>query len=350
MPNPKFSIEHTAPETVLDHMLDVGPARTLRRRTLLASAAAAPLVMSGLARAQDRWPSRPVTIISPYNPGGTNDIVARLVADRLQRTLGQPFIVENRAGAAGVVGVQYVMKAKPDGYTLLSGNNGALVIQAAGRVNGPYDPTRQLTPIMRVVEAMQFISVSGDLPVNNVGELIAYAKQRPGQLNYSSAGTGSFGHFLMAYFMQLTGTDMVHVPSKGSAAALTELMAHRIQLLMDPISLSQASDKRIRILATLNPQRLEAYPQFPTMKESGGPEIDLGGWFGVHGPAGLSPEIVERISSVGRAMQTDPEARKIFSTAGLVSAFSEPSAFGELVRADMERVADIRNRAKIQLD
>lgn len=322
----------------------------LRRRTVLAAAFATPLAGVRPAFAEEPWPSRPVTMVSPYNPGGTNDTVARLMADRLQKALGQPFIVENRAGAAGIVGAQSVMRAKPDGYTLLAGNSGGLVIQSAGRVPSPYDPLKQLTPIMKVVDAMQFIAVSGDLPVKNVGELVAYAKKNPGKLNFSSAGIGSFGHFLVEYLMLQTGIEMVHVPAKGSAAALTEMLAHRINVMIDPQVLSQASDNRIRILATLSLTRLEAYPQYPTMKEAGGPELDLTGWFGLEGPAGLPQPIVDKIATVGRALQHDVEARKIFVTAGLVPSFLEGRAFSDHIRNDLKRVADIRARTNIKLD
>lgn len=321
----------------------------LRRRSLLAAAAAAPLLATHSARGQDKWPSRPVTIISPYNPGGTNDVVARLVADRLQKALGQPFVVENKPGAAGIVGTQLVMRAKPDGYTLLSGNNGALIIQSAGRENPVFDPVKQLTPLIKVVDAAQFIGISSELPVRSITELIAHAKKNPGKLNFSSAGIGSFGHFMAEYLKMVTDTDMVHIPGKGSAAALTEMMAGRIQVMIDPLVLSQLSDSRIRVLCTLNSKRFEAYPQIPTITEAGGPALDLTGWFGLLGPAGMATEVVEKITAVGKDIVNDPEARKIFVTAGLVPSLHAGKAFADLMAADMKKVADIRVRAKIEL-
>lgn len=299
--------------------------------------------------AQAAWPSRPVVIVSPYSPGGTNDVVARLVADRLQKATGQPFVVENRAGAAGVLGVQSVIRAKPDGYTLLSSNNGCIVIQAAGRNPSPYDPEKQLTPVMKVADAMQFIAVSSDLPVKTVGDLIALAKSKPGTLNFTSSGVGSFGHFMGEYLKLKAGIDMVHVPSKGSAAGVTELMAHRIQVMIDPQVLSQASDHRIRILASVSPRRLTAYPDYPTLEESGGPSLDLSGWFGLHGPAGLPPDVVLRLEAVGQKMQDDEEVQKIFQSAGLMSSFSRQQPFGALIQNDLKRVAEIRERAGIQI-
>ena len=325
------------------------PPAGLRRRSLMAAAAAAPFV----ARAQslgDRWPSRQVTLISPYNPGGTNDTVARLAADRLQKALGQPFVVENRPGAAGVVGTQAVIRAKPDGYTLLAGNNGVLVIQSAGRVPAPYDPLTQLTPVVKLVDAAQFISISGDLPAKTITEFIALAKSQPGKLNFSSAGVGSFGHFLGEYLKMVAGIDIVHIPAKGSAAALTELMAGRIQMMIDPLPLTQISDPRVRVLATLNSRRFEGYPQIPTMKEAGGPEMDLHGWFGLAGPAGLPQEVVDKIGAVCRTLPSDPEVRKIWVGAGVTPSVVEGQAFREILRSDLARTAEIRSRAKIQID
>lgn len=324
------------------------PTPRMRRRTLLAAAAVAPFAAP--SQAQDAWPSRPVTIVSPYAPGGTNDTVARLVADRLQKALGQPFVVDNKPGAAGIVGAKLVMGAKPDGYTLLAGNNGGLIVQAAGRLPSPYDPATQLTPIMKVATAMQFISVSSDLPVRTIGELIAHARKNPGKLNFSSAGVGSFGHFLAEYLQMLAGIELVHVPARGSAAALTEMMAHRVHMMIDPLPLTQAADNRIRILCTVSPQRYEAYPQYPTIRESGGPDLDLTGWFGLQGPTGLPPDVVSRIVAVGRTLDSDAEARKTLTTGGLIAAHLSGPAFLEQIQGDLKKVADIRARARIVIE
>lgn len=321
---------------------------SINRRTLLA-AAAVPLLASRPILAQDRWPSRAVTIVSPYNPGGTNDVVARLLADRLQKALGQPFVVENRPGAAGVVGTQTVIRAKPDGYTLLSGNNGALIIQTAGRETPPFDPVKQLTPIVKLVDASQFLAISSEIPARTMAEFIAFIKKNPGKYNYSSSGVGSFGHFMVEYLKMVTGIDIVHVPAKGSSAALVEMMAGRIQMMIDPQVLSQISDSRIRVLATLNAKRVESYPQLPTIVESGGPALDLTGWFGLVGPAGLPAEVVDRIAAVSRDLVLDPEARKMLSGSGLEPSVLSGKPFGDLMVGDLKKVTEIRVRAKIDL-
>lgn len=322
-----------------------------RRSRWLVPLALATLLLGLAPQAQAQsWPSRAVTIISPYNPGGTNDVVARVVAERLQRALGQPFVVENRAGAAGIVGSTAVMRAPADGYTLLAGNNGALVVQSVVKEPAPYNPATAFTPIAKIADSPNFIGVSADVPVKTVGELIAYAKQRPGQLNYSSSGSGSFGNFLAEYFKQQTGTFIVHIPSRGSAQALNEMLAGRIQLMIDPVVLQQRSSGRVRVLATTNDKRLELQPDIPTVQESGGPAMQIVGWFGLVGPANLPREVTDKIEGALRGLETDPEARKAFAAAGLIPALRFGNAFGDIVRQDMKLYSEVQKRARIVVE
>lgn len=321
----------------------------LNRRHVVAGAAATALLGVPALRAQEAWPNRTVTIVSPYPPGGTNDTVGRLVAEHLTRALGQSFIIDNRPGAAGVVGAATVVRAKPDGYTLLAGNNGAMIVQPVVKTPSPYDPVTQFTAIMKFVDAGQFIGVNADLPVKNVSELIALAKREPGKLNYSSSGIGSFGQFCGEYFKLLAGIDMVHIPSKGSAAAITELISGRIQVMIDPLVLSQISSGRVRVLATLNRERFVSYPQIPTIKESGGPDIDITGWFGLAGPAGLPQEIVRKIESACRNLMNE-EVSKTLVGAGLKPNLLDSAAFSALVAADVKRYTDIKTRAHMQVE
>ncbi|WP_421954748.1 Bug family tripartite tricarboxylate transporter substrate binding protein [Polaromonas sp.] len=296
------------------------------------------------------WPSRPVTIISPYAPGGTNDVVARLMADRLQKVFGQPFIVENRAGAAGIVGSTAVMRAAPDGYTLLSANNGSLVVQSVVKTPSPYDPATAFTPLVKVADAPNYVGVSSDLPVHTVGEFVALAKREPGKFNYSSSGSGSFGNFMGEYFKLQTGTDIVHIPGKSSASALTEMMAGRIQLMIDPQVLQQRNGSKIRVLATTQGSRVEAYPDLPTIRESGGPELNIVGWFGLFGPANLPREVVEKIEAAARSILADPEARKTLAVAGLVPSPVYSVQFGAMIRDDVKRYQDIKTRSKMVIE
>jgi tripartite-type tricarboxylate transporter receptor subunit TctC len=296
------------------------------------------------------WPTRQVTIISPYAPGGTNDVVARLLADRFQKAFGQPFVVENRVGAAGIIGSTLVAKAAPDGYTLLSGNNGALIVQSVVKSPSPYDPSTAFTPLVKVADAPNYIGISSEVAAQTVGELITLAKREPGKLNYSSAGSGSFGNFMGEYFKLLTGTDIVHIPGKSSGPALTEMMAGRIQMMIDPLVLSQRSSGKVKVLATTQAARVEAYPDIPTIVEAGGPEINIVGWFGLVGPAGLPKDVVDKIDAVTRTALADPEIKKTLAVAGLVPSFLGSAQFAPLIRDDIKRYTDVKTRAKMVVE
>lgn len=327
------------------------PRMRLRRRLAMAALAGALALTGAVASVHAQsWPSRQVTIISPYAPGGTNDVVARLLAERLQKAFGQSFVVENRPGAAGILGATMVMRSPADGYTLLAGNNGSMVVQSVVKAPSPYDPATAFTSIVKIADAPNYIGVNGDLPVNTVGELIALARREPGKLNYSSAGSGSFGNFMGEYFKMLTGTFIVHIPARSSGPALTELMAGRIQLMIDPLVLSQRGSGRVKVLATTQSTRVEGYPDIPTIKESGGPELSITGWFGLAGPAGLPRDIVEKIEGVARTMMADPEARKTLSGAGLLPSLLLSGPFTALVRDDVKRYTEVKTRANMVVE
>jgi tripartite-type tricarboxylate transporter receptor subunit TctC len=327
------------------------PTRKLALRRLILPALTGLLAVTALPSAlAQAWPTRQVTTISPYAPGGTNDVVARLLADRFQKAFGQPFVVENRVGAAGIIGSTLVAKAAPDGYTLLSGNNGALIVQSVVKSPSPYDPSTAFTALVKVADAPNYIGISAEVPAQTVGELITLAKREPGKLNYSSAGSGSFGNFMGEYFKLLTGTDIVHIPGKSSGPALTEMMAGRIQMMIDPLVLSQRSSGKVRVLATTQAARVEAYPDIPTMVEAGGPEINIVGWFGLVGPAGLPKEVVDKIDAVARTALADPETRKTLAVAGLVPAFAGSAQFAPLIREDVKRYTDVKTRAKMVVE
>ena len=324
----------------------------IRRQMIGAAAGAAGLsTLPRAAWAQTAgWPSKPVTLVSPYNPGGTNDVPARLFGDGFEKLLGQRFIIRNQPGAAAIVGSKAVMAAAPDGYTLLSTNIGGMVVQAAAKNPAPYHPLKDFTPIVQFVQGAIFIGVNSELPVRDVGELIALAKKEPGKLTYSSAGSGSFGNLMGEYFKMLTGTDILHVPGKGSASAALEMKAGRINLMFDPIVLPQSTDGRIRVLAVAGRERTASVPNIPTVREAGGPDMDLQGWFGLFGPAGLPAEVVSKLEQASRTVIADPDIQKKFLALGISPVMLDTAAFRARIDADYKLITEIITKAKLTID
>ena len=328
---------------------------TSRRQALAVLGSVAVSAAFDRAQAQSNvqtgsWPSRPVTIISPYNPGGTNDVPARIYAEGFERLLGQRFIVRNQPGAAAILGSRTVMSAPADGYTLLSTNIGGMAVQSAARNPSPYHPLRHFTPIVKFVDSVNFVGVSADLPVNNVTELIALAKREPGKLNFSSAGVGSYGHLMGELFKMLTETDIVHVPGKGSADAVLEMKAGRIQLMFDPLVLPQSADGRIKVLAVFSDQRMAQHPNIATLRESGAPDMPMDAWFGLFGPAGLPDEVLARLEGAARTIAAEPEVRSKFQNLGLSPVMSGANEFRTRIEASMKWISETVAKAKISLE
>ncbi|MBL8385214.1 MAG: tripartite tricarboxylate transporter substrate binding protein, partial [Burkholderiales bacterium] len=295
------------------------------------------------------WPARAVTVVSPYPPGGTNDVVARALADRLAPLLGVPVVVENRPGAAGIVGSLSVVRAAPDGHTLLVANNGSHIVQPLVSSAAKYDPLRDFTPVARLVTAVQFFAVNSDLPVKTMAEFIALARREPGRYFYGSSGSGSVGNFSGEWLRLVAGIDVTHVPFKGSAQALTELMAGRVHFMIDPLVLSQVKSGRVRVIATTSPERFPGHPDVPTMRESGLAEFDMVGWFGLFAPPQLPREVLARLSEAAIQAMSDGELKARLPASGVLATPLGPDAFAALIRADQQRFADIKRRANIQV-
>lgn len=296
-----------------------------------------------------QWPSRPITVISPYPPGGTNDIVGRLFTDKMAVKLGQPIVVENRPGAAGIVGSLAVSRAAPDGYTLLIANNGALVVQPLVSAQAKYDVQSSFTPIAQVAVSYPYLGVNADLPVNSLAELVEYAKKVPGKLNFGSAGTGSFGQFCSEMLQLQSGIKMLHVPYRGSSAAVTDLAGGQIQVMFDPLVLTQKDSGRVRVLAMTGPNRSPRYPDIPTTKEAGFPNLDPIGWFAFFGPPGLPKDIVQKIADAAAEVAKDPETAKRLEAAGVDLGFLPPDQFAATLGPYKAKFEDIAKRANIQV-
>jgi tripartite-type tricarboxylate transporter receptor subunit TctC len=309
-----------------------------------AAAAALLCALSICAYAAD-WPTRTITLISPYPPGGTNDAVGRLFADKLAAKLGQSIVVENKPGAAGVVGSMLVVRATPDGYTLETANNATHVIQPLINSQAKYDGAKDFTPIARYAVSYQFIGVRADLGVSTLPEFLALAKKNPGKFNFGSAGTGSFGHFSGGLLGYLSGAEFAHIPYRGSAQALTDLIGGRIEFMIDPLVTQQP--EKVRVLATSAPERLPAYPNVPTTRELGMPEFDVVGWFGLFGPAGLPKDITVKLSDLVAEIAADETVRKQIETMGLYPGALKADEFLAVIKRDSEKFADIKRRAQI---
>ena len=308
---------------------------SIPRRSLLALLAA-----PAAARAQPDWPDRPVRIVVPYPPGGSNDILARLLAEALRPRLSQPVLVENRAGAGGNVGADAVAKAPPDGHTLLLTAPGPLAINAALYRGMPYDPARDLVPVALVASVPIVLMVTNALPVTSVAELIALARREPGRLSFGSSGNGSTNHLAGELLKGMAGIEMVHVPYRGAAPAMTDLIAGQVQVLFDnmPGSLPQIRAGRVRALAVAGGTRAAVLPELPTVAEAAGlPGFAAESWFGLAAPGGTPARLVERISAAVREALADPALRERFAEAGAVPGALDTAGFAAFVAAEREK-------------
>ena len=321
-------------------------------RRALALVLPAALAWAGCAApvaAQPAFPSKPVRIISPFPPGGGNDALCRIVAHRLGENLKQQVIVENRAGANGIVGTEVAARSAPDGYTIVLIPSGHAVNATLYR-KLPYDSIRDFSPITLAGSSPLVLAVHPSLPVRSVKELLALARSRPGQLTYGSAGIGSSGHLGGALFEALTGARMLHIPYKGMSVAITDLVSGQISLTFGT-SLSvvpQVRAGRLRALATTGAERSPALPDLPTVAEAGVPGYEASLWYGFVGPARIPADIVQRLNSAIVAVLQLPDVRERLASQGVDPQHNTPEEFAKLLVADLERWAKVLQRAGIQ--
>ena len=301
------------------------------------------------ALAQD-WPSKPVRIITGFAAGGIGDLGARLLAEHITRTTGQQAVVENRTGAAGTLGMDAVAKAAPDGTTLGLALNGNLVINPFIQKSMPFDAQKDLVPVAAIGDAPQMIALSTEVPANTFKEFQALAKAKPGTFSYGSAGPGSLPHLSMAEFGRMAGLELVHVPYRGNAPAMTDLIAGRIQLVSSSIGqFRPAMDAgKIRLLLTATKNRLAYLPDLPTSAEAGLPGYIMSVWIGVVAPAGTPAPVLDRIHAMTKDMMKDEAARKAMEGAGLdLMAMSRPE-FASFVQAEYARWETIVRDAGVE--
>lgn len=302
--------------------------------------------------AASSYPDRPLRLIVPFPPGGGNDILARAVAQQLAPVLNQQVVVDNRAGAGGVIGATIAASANPDGYTLFLGSLGSLAHNPALRPNLPYSPPRDFAAVSLLANSAFILAVHPGLSVKNVQELIALAKAKPDALNYASAGAGSSLHMTGELFKHVTGTRMVHVPFKGTGPAITDLIGGRVQLIFStmPPAVPHVKSGKLRALAVTSAKRAEAVADVPTATESGVAGFVVENWQGLVAPAKTPRPILERLNRDTLKVLASPSTAEIFARQGLVAAGGAPSAFEKLVREEITRWTRLAKAADIRID
>ena len=294
------------------------------------------------ALAQD-YPTRPVTIVVPFSPGGGSDTGARMLAHKLSEKWGRPVVVENKPGAAGMVGTEYVSRAKPDGYTLLVGNIGTQAINGSLYKKMRYDPVNGFAPVSLIAELPLVMLVHPSVPVKTPQELVAYAKSHPGELSYSSSGAGSSLHLAAELFQAQSGTELLHVPYKGSGAAMADLLAGHVKMSVTTVleSSAQARTGKVRAVALTGASRSSALPDVPTLAETALPGFNSISWIGLLAPAATPEALVEKISADVREVMAGDELKRRFVEQGAVPAPTTPAQFRALIDNDRKRYAEI---------
>src|SRR5690606_34053580 len=319
-------------------------------KKMLAGIALATTTISAAAWAQGAYPSQPVRIIVPFSPGGATDIMTRLIADQLSGELGQPVIVENKPGGGTMIASDYVARAQPDGYTLLMAAS-SLGIAPAIYTKVNYDPVRDFAPVSQVASVVHILEVHPSVPVKTVGELVAYLKANPGKVSYGSVGTGRSTHLEAELFKHMAGVEMEHIPYKGSAPALTDLVAGRLQVMFDAWASSGpfVKEGKLRALAVTTSQPSASVPELPTVAASGLPGYSAMPWLGLVAPAGTPPAAIDVIyGALDRILKRDEVKRK-FADLGLDIIGSDPQTFAAFIKQDIGTWAKVARDSDIRL-
>ena len=327
--------------------------KLLGRRQFAGAVCAALAFAAGPVAAQAQtYPDHAVRIIVPFAAGGGSDIVGRAIAQKLQDKFGQPFVVENRTGAGGSIGANQVAKAAPDGYTLLLGSSSEIAQYPAVKADVPYDSIKDFTPIAAVATVPLALTVKQELPVTSVVELIDYAKKNPGKLNYGSAGPGSSTHLAVALLTSMTGTDMTHVPYKGSAPVITDLLAGTLDLSIStmPAVLPHISGGKIKVLAVSTGQRAKALPNVVTIEEGGVKGYATGLWTGLLAPAGTPPQIIARLSAAVNEALAAEDLKALLAKQGAEPTGGTPEKFAGEIKNELTLWADVAKKTGIKID
>jgi len=321
-------------------------------RSLLVAACTALAVVSFGALAQAAYPERPVRIIVPFPPGGPADVLARIVGDKLGHSLGKPFIIENKAGAGGNIGMEQGARAAPDGYTLTLAPVGNLTVAPALYSKLPYDPAKDFAPITVLASVPNVLIVHPSVGVKSVAELVALARAKPGSLNYASPGNGSIPHLAGELFKRTAGVDIVHIPFNGVAPATNAVLAGDVQLFFAQSStaLPQWHAGKVVALGVATPKRIAAAPDLPTIAEQGFPGFEATSWYALVAPAGTAPAIVDRLhGEIVKALR-EPDVREKIAGLGAEPVGNSPAEFAAMQRAETVRWTRVAKEANIHAD
>ena len=312
---------------------------------------AAALVLASPAAHAQSYPSRQITLVIPFAAGGSNDIIARAIGKELSDAWGQPVIAENRAGAGGVIGASTVAAAAPDGYTLLLVST-TFTINAAIKKSMPFDTAKDFTPIAFVARSPLLFISSKNLPVKSAKDALALAKSKPGEITYASAGVGSINQIAAELIAQSAGVKLLHVPYKGGAPALNDLVGGHVDVYVSSMPQVQqlAQNGQVNALAVTSARRAQLLPDVTTLDESGIPGFDLSSWWGIVGPAGMPPDVVNRLNvAINRAL-TSAEIEKFMTSEGAEARAMTPQEFGDLIHLEIQRWLKVGHEANISID
>lgn len=326
----------------------------IARRCYIAAIATAAALCWLLSPVQAQtFPSKPLRLIIGFSAGGSSDILARLLAQGLTERLGQQVIVENRLGASGIISADVVVKSPPDGYTLLLGVPGPIITSPALGMKLPYDPIKDLVPVVLVAHTPMAFVVSSTVPVDNLQELIAYAKANPGKLNYASTGAGSMTHLSMEMLKHAAGVDIRHVPYKGAVSAIPDLIAGNVQMMMDAgwdNTLPHVKTGKLKYMGVSSIKRSSAQPQVPTIAEGGFPGFDASPWYGVFAPAGIPAGVRTRLAKEVAAVVESPSVRKRFADLGFEPMTGDGAVFSNFILSERVRWVKIIHDGNIKLE
>jgi len=301
----------------------------------------------GLAQA---WPARPVRLIVPFPPGGSTDILGRSIAQKLQEVLAQPFVVENKGGAGGSIGATEAARAAPDGYTLLMGHIGTLAVNPSLYPDLAYDPMRSFAPVTLIARVPNVLVVNPGVPANDVRQLIALAKSKPGALRYASGGNGSAAHLAMEYFKLRTQTDIGHIPYRGTSPAVVDVIAGQVEMIMTgvPAVIEHVKAGKLRALGVSSRMPVASMPGVPTIAASGVPDFEAIQWYGIVAPTRTPPAVIALLNAeIGRALQT-PALKSRLDAEGAEAAPTTPEAFGALIADEVARWKPVVEQSRMR--